>query len=60
MSSDIELMTNLYNKNKHITLIANNDIFYILINQIIQNAIAENKWHNLYPLVEHINWQDIK
>ena len=58
-SDDTELMIKLYNKHKHITLVTNKDIYKTLINQIIQNPTAENKWHDLYPFLEKLNWKDI-
>ena len=51
-----ELIIKLYNKNKHITLITNKDIYNTLITQMIQNPTAENKWYDLYPALEHLNW----
>ena len=49
----------LYNKNMHITLITNKDIYNTLITQLIQNPTAENKWYDLYPFLKHLSWTEI-
>ena len=57
--NNMELMIKLYNRNKYMTLITNMDIYNTLINQIIQNSTAENKWYDLYPFLENLNWSEI-
>ena len=52
-------MIKLYNTNKHITLITNKDIYNTLIDKMIQNPTAQNKWYDLYPFLENLHWSEI-